>query len=69
MSGAEPSRTSGAANDPVEWVVYLTVNFEADNAEDAEAVCQRLMDRVLDHPMVIEAEASCERAAVMRRGA
>jgi len=49
--------------DPRTWRIDIRATFEADNAEDAEAISQRLMDRVLEHPCSIEAEAWTEEVA------
>lgn len=47
------------------WIITIRAEIEADNAEDAEAVSQRLVDRVLEHPSAIEAEAWTEPAGLL----
>jgi hypothetical protein len=38
------------------YVVNIAAQFEADNAEDAEAIAERLTGRVFEHPAVWNAE-------------
>ncbi len=51
---------SPARPEPKTWRISIVAEYEADNAEDVEAICQGLMDRVLEHPASIEAEAWSE---------
>lgn len=34
------------------WGMTVEATFEADNAEDADAISRRLTERVLEHPQV-----------------
>lgn len=45
-------------NEPSTWKITIVASFVADNAEDAAAICERMLDRVIEHPASIEGEAT-----------
>lgn len=47
------------------WETMVVATFEADSAEDADAIAERLAERVFEHPSVwaIDAEFDPEQRA------
>jgi hypothetical protein len=48
-------------SEPPKWRITLVADFEADDDESADAICQRLVDHVLEYPASVEVEAWCEK--------
>ena len=57
MNGSGNSRHENTGATARLWTTNVEATFEADNAEDAEAIAERISERVFAHPQVWSVEA------------